>query len=229
VAAAGPGGAEDLLTKPLGLVVALGLLSLLPFVFMSLTAFLKISTTLQIARSAIGAQGVPSGTVVTALAAALSMLAMAPVLQTMVDRATPLLEARQPVESAKLVQGIVEAVREPLRDFLKANTAPREKARFLEVARRAHKDRAAGVAETDLTVLGPAFIASELRAAFSLGFAIYLPFLVIDIVIANALVALGLQQLQPTQVSLPFKLLLFVAIDGWGLLAQALVGGYRAG
>jgi type III secretion protein R len=79
----------------------------------------------------------------------------------------------------------------------------------------------------DLSVIVPAFVVSELLAAFALGFAIYLPFLVIDLVVANVLLALGMQMLNPSQISLPFKLLLFVAIDGWGLLAQTLVTGYK--
>jgi len=83
------------------------------------------------------------------------------------------------------------------------------------------------VKRDDLTVVVPAFVVSELLAAFALGFAIYLPFLVIDLVVANVLLALGMQMLNPSQVSLPFKLLLFVAIDGWGLLAQTLVTGYK--
>jgi len=85
------------------------------------------------------------------------------------------------------------------------------------------------VSETDLTVLVPAFMTTELYEAFALGFLVYLPFLVLDLVVANVLLALGMQMLQPTQVSLPFKLLLFVAIDGWGLLARALVTGYHVG
>ena len=88
---------------------------------------------------------------------------------------------------------------------------------------------AAVVSETDLTVLVPAFMTTELYEAFALGFLVYLPFLVLDLVVANVLLALGMQMLQPTQVSLPFKLLLFVAIDGWGLLARALVTGYHVG
>jgi type III secretion protein R len=83
------------------------------------------------------------------------------------------------------------------------------------------------VGEGDFVVLVPAFLTSELRAAFALGFAVFLPFLIIDLVVANVLLALGMQMLSPTQVSLPFKLLLFVAIDGWGLLSHALVTGYR--
>lgn len=227
-AAPGPSVADDLLGRPLGLVVALALLSVLPFVFMTTTAFVKISTVLQIARSAIGAQGVPSGTVVTAMAAALSVLAMAPVLERVSDRAGPLLEGPRATDTTALVKGMVEAVREPMRDFLKANASARERARFLDVARVAARG-AKPPAEGDLVVLAPAFLTTELGEAFSLGFAIYLPFLVVDLVIANVLVALGMQQLQPTSVSLPFKLLLFVAVDGWGLLARALVSGYRAG
>ncbi len=232
-AVAGGTAADELLGRPLALVVGLALLSLLPFVFMSLTAFVKISTVLQIVRGAIGAQGVPSGTVVTALAAALAVLAMTPTLGRIADRLEPLLESRT-TDSVALVRAGVDAVREPLRDFLRANASARERERFAEVARRAAERRTGGAAgpaagPDDLVVLGPAFLATELREAFALGFALYLPFLVIDLVVANVLLALGMQQLQPTQVSLPFKLLLFVAIDGWGLLAQALVAGYQAG
>jgi type III secretion protein R len=202
----------------------------LPFFLMVTTSFVKASTTLQIVRSAIGAQGVPSNTVVMALAAALSLMAMAPVIDIMAERARPLFQAEKQPETGQLVMGIVEAVREPMRSFLRANASPRERARFLEVARRARpeaeRDR---VAETDLVVLVPAFMTTELYEAFLLGFVIFLPFLVVDLVVANVLLALGMQQLQPTQVSLPFKLFLFVAVDGWGLLAQALVSGYKAG
>ena len=91
---------------------------------------------------------------------------------------------------------------------------------------RPEADRAS-VTSDDLTVLVPAFIVTELGEAFSIGFLIYLPFLVIDLVVSNVLLALGMQMMSPTQVSLPFKLLLFVTIDGWGLLSQALVAGYR--
>lgn len=218
---------EDLLGKPLGLVVALAILSLLPFVLMTTTAFVKIATTLQIVKSAIGAQGVPSNTVVMALAASLSLLAMAPVVETINHKLTPVLD-RGTKESSVFVKEVVEAVRDPMRDFLDHNTAEREKARFVRVARaaRPEPDRAS-ITPRDFAVLVPAFVTTELSEAFLLGFAIYLPFLVIDLVVANVLLALGMQMLQPTQVSLPFKLLLFVGIDGWGLLAEALVAGYR--
>jgi type III secretion protein R len=223
-----PLAADDLLSRPLALVIALALVSLLPFVFMSVTAFVKISTVLQIVRSAIGAQSVPSGTVVMALAAALTLLAMAPVGQKIADRAAPLVAAAKTPDTVSLVQDGIDAVREPMRQFLSSNASEREKARFLEVARKARPeaDRAA-VHPDDLPVLVPAFVVTELTEAFAIGFLLFLPFLVIDLVVANILLALGMQMLSPTQVSLPFKLLLFVAINGWGLLAQALVTGYR--
>jgi type III secretion protein R len=220
---------DDLLGRPLALVVALALVSLLPFLFMSLTAFVKISTVLQIVRGAIGAQNVPSNTVILALAGALTLLAMAPVGETILARITPVVTAKPAPDTSTLVSRGADAFREPMRGFLQANASERERVRFLAVARgaRAEPDRAS-IAENDLTVLIPAFVVTELTEAFAIGFLIYLPFLVIDLVVANILLALGMQMLSPTQVSLPFKLLLFVAINGWGLLSQALVSGYHS-
>jgi type III secretion protein R len=228
------GGADDLLSRPMVLVVALAVVSLLPLAFMTVTAFVKIATVLQIVRSAIGAQGVPSGTVIMALAAALTLVAMAPVGDKIAARAAPLLAAKE-ADTATWVRGGLEAVREPLREFLKANASETERERFFDVARRARR-QAAGVpgqgaagevGPDDLTVLLPAFVVTELGEAFAVGFLLYLPFLVIDLVVSNLLLALGMQMMTPSQVSLPFKLLLFVAIDGWGLLARSLVEGYR--
>jgi type III secretion protein R len=219
---------DDLLGRPLALVVALALVSLLPFVFMSVTSFVKISTVLQIVRSAIGAQSIPSNTVVMALAAALTLLAMAPVGQKIIERATPIFSGKDAPDTVSLVRQGIDAVRAPMREFLDKNASEREKARFLLVAKQARPEAdRASIKADDLPVLVPAFVVTELSEAFAIGFLIFLPFLVIDLVIANVLLALGMQMLSPSQVSLPFKLLLFVAIDGWGLLAQALVAGYR--
>jgi type III secretion protein R len=188
----------------------------------------KISTVLQIVRGAIGAQSVPSSTVIMALAAALTVLSMAPVGQKIAARAAPLFAARETPDTVALVEGGIDAFREPIRDFLGHNASAGEKERFLTVARsaRPEPDRA-GVHSDDLTVLIPAFVVTELSEAFAIGFLLYLPFLVIDLVVANILLALGMQMLSPTQVSLPFKLLLFVGIGGWGLLSQALASGYH--
>jgi type III secretion protein R len=229
VIAQAPVPADDLLGRPIVLVVALAIVSLAPFLFMTVTAFVKISTVLQIVKSAIGAQSVPSSTVVLALSAALTLVAMAPVGQKIADRMAPIFAGGKTPETTVIVRDGLEAVREPMRDFLKANASDKEKARFLEVARnaRAAADRDK-VGADDLTVLVPSFVVTELTEAFAVGFLLFLPFLVIDLVVSNVLLALGMQMLSPTQVSLPFKLLLFVAIDGWGLLAQALVAGYRS-
>jgi type III secretion protein R len=217
---------DDLLNRPIALVALLALVSLLPFLFMSLTAFVKISTVLQIVKSAIGGQNIPSNNVIMALATALTLIAMAPVGDRVLARATPLLHEKH--DTASLVEKGIEAIREPMREFLKNNASETERTRFFEVARASRKQaEREGVKADDITVLGPAFVVTELTLAFSLGFLIFLPFLVIDLVVANVLLALGMQMLNPTQVSLPFKLLLFVAINGWGLLAQALVSGYR--
>ncbi|MGC4094326.1 MAG: type III secretion system export apparatus subunit SctR [Polyangiaceae bacterium] len=222
--------ANGLLANPVTLILVLGVASLLPFAFMTLTAFVKISTVLQIVRGAIGAQNVPSNLIVMALAGALTLLAMAPVGSRIAARSEPLLSADSEKDTRGWVVGLVEAAREPVRGFLKGNASERERTRFFEVARAARPPAERGdVGRDDLVVLVPAFVVSELGRAFTLGFAIYLPFLVLDLVIANVLLALGMQMLNPTQVSLPFKLLLFVAVDGWGLLAQTLVSGYVPG
>jgi type III secretion protein R len=222
--------ADDLLSRPLVLVLALAVLSLAPLAFMTLTAFVKIGTVLQIVRGAIGAPGVPSNLVVMALAGALTLVAMAPVGEQIASRAAPLLSERGLHDSVAFVQDGLAAVVEPMRRFLGANASEKEKARFLDVARRvrpeADRDK---VGPEDLAVLVPAFVVSELTEAFAVGFLLYLPFLVIDLVVANVLLALGMQMMTPTQVSLPFKLLLFVAIDGWGVLGRALVAGYGHG
>jgi len=221
---------EELLTKPVTLILALGIASLLPFAFMTLTAFVKISTVLQIVRGAIGAQNVPTNTVIMAFAGALTLLVMAPVGSRIAERAAPLLTPGADRDTAAFVLGFVDATREPIRDFLRANGSERERTRFFEIAKAARPvDERGAVGRDDLVVLVPAFVVTELLEAFALGFALYLPFLIIDLVVSNVLLALGMQMMSPTQVSLPFKLLLFVGIDGWGLLAQTLVTGYAPG
>ena len=154
---------------------------------------------------------------------------MAPVGQRILDRTMPLVQNRTAKDdTTALIEKGLEAVREPMREFLERNASEKERARFLVGAKNARPEvERAKVLGSDLSVLVPAFVVTELTEAFAIGFLVYLPFLIIDLVVANVLLALGMQMLNPTQVSLPFKLLLFVAIDGWGLLAQALVSGYR--
>lgn len=202
----------------LGLLVVIGLA---PLAFLSLTAFVKIGTVLQIVRSAIGAAGVPSSAVVMALSAALTVVAMAPVGSQIGNGLAPLAGRLANPEPDDLSLAW-RAVAEPLREFMQDHASPSERNRFLRLARR----RNPVVAERDFVVLIPAFIVSELLAAFSLGLTLYVPFLVVDLVVANLLVGLGLSALSPAQVSTPLKLLLFVSLRGWGLLAETLLAGY---
>ncbi len=205
------------------LFLTLALLGLAPLLFMALTAFVKISTVLLITRGAIGAPAIPSNTIVLALAAALTVLAMAPVGRSIATRAQPALDRAEEVGLTETARALLDAAGEPLRKFYVDNSSERQRNRFLELAR---KQRGNDVAPNDLTVVVPAFLVTELLEAFALGFAIFLPFLIVDLIVANVLVALGVQSMNPQGLALPLKLLLFVAVDGWGLLSEALVSGY---
>lgn len=210
------------------LVFVLALLGLVPLLFMGLTAFVKISTVLFITRSAVGMPAVPANLVVLVLAGALTILAMTPVGLSVHDRVAPLLDPQGERALPDLGRETADALREPLRSFYRANAAPRELERFTELARK-QSPTPADVTESDFRVVLPAFLVTELLEAFALGFAIFLPFLVVDLIVANVLVALGVPAMNPAQVALPFKLLLFVAVDGWGLLSQALITSYSLG
>jgi len=215
---------------PLVTIVALGALTLLPFVFMTATSFVKIAVVFSILRNALGTGQVPSGMIVTALAAILTLYAMAPVGAQIVDASSPALSRIDPRDPTASTDALFEAVRlgvEPLRAFLRRNAGRREIALFLDLARRARLPARRGeVGDGDLLIVLPAFMITELSEAFQIGFLVFIPFLVVDMVVANVLLALGMHMLSPTQVSMPFKLLLFVLVDGWYLLARALVMGY---
>jgi type III secretion protein R len=208
--------------RPAELLVLIGLLALLPATLVVLTSFLKITVVLSIARSAIGAPQVPPTTAVTGLALVLTVLVMAPVAR----RSAELLQAEPPGRSVESSLNALQRASTPLREFLARFARPDDRAAFLDVARQLAAPGATAPAEDDLAVLAPAFAVSELRRAFTIGFLVFLPFLVVDLVVANVLLALGLTQLSPSSVSLPLKLLLFVAVDGWRLLAQALALSY---
>lgn len=216
LAAAGLGSVAE---QPVVSVLVLGALSLLPFAAMMLTSFVKIAVVLSIARSALGTQQLPPTPVITGLAAILSLLVMAPVGES-TARAW---EQGRPVE----VPARLARAAGPIRGFLVRHSEADDRAAFAELARalRPEADRDA-VGEADLVVVMPAFVIGELRSAFRMGFVIFLPFLVVDLVVSSVLLALGMHMLSPTTVSLPLKLLLFVAADGWRLLAEALVQGY---
>jgi type III secretion protein R len=208
--------------RPAELLVLIGLLALLPAALVMLTSFLKMAVVLSIARSALGAPQVPPTTAVTGLALVLTILVMAPVAR----RSAEILQAEPPARGVQASLAALARASGPLREFLNRFARPDDRAAFLDVARRLSPPGAAAPAEDDLTVLAPAFVVSELRRAFTIGFLVFLPFLVVDLVVANVLLALGLTQLSPTSVSLPLKLLLFVSVDGWRVLARSLALSY---
>ena len=211
--------------SPLAMMSMLAVMSLLPFVVLMLTSFSKIAVVLSLARSAMGTQQAPPTIVLTGLAAVLSGHIMAPVMERMYDAGQA---AYHEVESGAQLLSAAAQVTEPLRAFLVKHGSAEERARFVDLARELRPvEEAEQVQETDLFVVIPAFVLTELKEAFQIGFLIFLPFLVLDMVIANILLALGMQSLSPSQVSLPFKILLFVAVDGWSLLARGLILGYR--
>lgn len=211
--------------RPAEMIVVLGALALAPVAAVMLTSFLKIVVVLGIARSALGAPQIPPSSAVTGFALALTVLVMSPV-------ADEAIAAAQRVPARAGVQGtldVVSAAAEPVRSFLSRFARPDDREVFLDLARRARPAGSrAQVLPGDFAVLVPSFVVSELRRAFTTGFLVFLPFLVVDLLVANVLLALGLSQMSPTTVALPFKLLLFVAVDGWKLLARGLVLGYLA-
>jgi type III secretion protein R len=211
--------------QPMTMMALLALMALIPFAVMMLTSFSKIVVVLSLARSAMGTQQAPPTIVLTGLAAVLTAHIMCPVVEKMYQAGQIAMH-----EGGSTTQMIASAgkVSAPLREFLVKHGDPDESARFVDLARELRPSEEAGlVSEDDLTVIVPAFVITELKEAFEIGFLVFLPFLVLDMVIANVLLALGMQTLSPSQVSLPFKILLFVAVDGWALLARGLILGYR--
>ncbi|ATB42388.1 flagellar biosynthesis protein FliP [Cystobacter fuscus] len=210
---------------PLSMMGMLAVMSLLPFAVLMLTSFSKIAVVLSLARSAMGTQQAPPTLVLTGLAAVLSGHIMAPVMERMYDAGLAVYEDMG--SGARILEGAGK-VMEPLRAFLIKHGSPEERARLVELARELRPpEEAERVHEESLFVVVPAFVLTELKEAFQIGFLVFLPFLVLDMVVANVLLALGMQSLSPSQVSLPFKILLFVAVDGWSLLARGLILGYR--
>jgi type III secretion protein R len=214
--------------KPIPLLLAMAALSLLPFALLMMTCFVRISVVLSILRSAIGTPQVPPTLVLTGLALVLTLAVMAPTGERIWQAVRPELGADLAgAESLAALETAAGRAKEPLRRFLLDHTAARERATFHALAVRARPvaERAA-VSDRDLAVLVPAFVTSELRRAFEIGFLLFIPFLVVDMVVANLLLALGMHMLSPTTVSLPFKLLLFVLADGWQLVVRGLVESY---
>lgn len=205
---------------PVSLAVLLAGLSLVPLIAVSTTAFLKISVVLLMVRNAMGIQQVPPTLVLYGIAGAVTFYTMAPTFQQIGDR----LSAIPPtsVSTERNLERVRHAA-EPLRDFMKSQVSQRQLEWFYDSAVRS-RQRAKGdpVSASDWSVLMPAFVVSQLQAAFEIALAIYIPFVVIELVVSCVLLALGMQMVSPTVITIPLKLLLFVAIDGWSRLLHGL-------
>jgi len=210
--------------SPSSALLTVVLLALAPFVAVMVTSFTKLVVVLSLLRNALGLQQVPPNVVLNGLALVLSLYVMYPVGTQMAQR----LQGIDNVGgSTKNLLAAADATKEPLREFLLRHSRPVERGFFLRTAQKAlQPPQAAALTERDFIVVVPAFTVSELSVAFEIGFLIFLPFLVIDLVISNILMAMGMMMLSPTTVSMPFKLLLFVLIDGWVKLTHGLILTY---
>lgn len=217
-------------SKPLVLMVALAALALVPFLLLMVTSFVKIAVVLSIVRSALGTQQIPPTQVITGLAIILTIYIMAPVGLQMYRATGGLVDDQGDLMSAQTVGLLIKAAdkaKEPMREFLLKHSTLKDRTMFFALAKRMHQaEDSAQFGETDFMVVIPAFVISELKQAFQIGFILFVPFLVIDMVVANILLALGMHMLAPTTVSMPFKLLLFVLVDGWYLITKGLVISY---
>jgi type III secretion protein R len=206
------------------LIVVLAALSLAPFVVVMVTSFVKLVVVFSLIRNALGIQQIPPNIVINGLAIILSIYIMAPIGQDMLDRAAGVQLDQKNVGSLKTA---IEQVKDPLQGFMMKHSSEKERQFFLKSAKKLWPaDRTGNLKQDDLLILVPAFVASELTSAFQIGFLLYLPFIAIDLVIANILMAMGMMMVSPMTISLPFKLLLFVLLDGWTRLLHGLVLTY---
>jgi len=207
-------------------------LSILPFAVLLLTSFMKIVIVLSLLRNALGVQQSPPNQVITGIALLMTLYVMYPTGVAMYKEAeTTFKYAPKEVlsqEGAAYVLNVANVAKEPLRQFLIRNTQPKHITSFFQLAQRSFGDEIkTGLKPQDFVVLIPSYITSQLKGAFEVGVLIYLPFFVIDLVVSNILLAMGMMMLSPLTIALPLKLLLIVMVDGWTLLIQGLVMSYR--
>lgn len=213
---------------------AIVFMSLLPFIVMILTSFVKIVVVLSLLRSALGVQQSPPNQVINGVAFLLSIYVMFPTGVKMYDAAKDTISSQQiPQElvsgdSAQYVLKVAAAAREPFRDFLKNNSLVKHHRIFYRmIYRLLPEEYRDSLTPEDFMVLVPSFITTQLKSAFEIGVLIYIPFFVIDLVVSNILLAMGMMMLSPVTISMPLKLFLLVMLDGWTLLIEGLVATFR--
>ncbi|MBD8613627.1 flagellar type III secretion system pore protein FliP [Pseudomonas putida] len=193
-------------------------LSFIPAFVMLMTSFTRIIIVFSILRQALGLQQTPSNQLLTGMALFLTMFIMAPVF----DKVNQ--QALQPYLNEQLsAQGAVARAEGPIKDFMLAQTRQSDLELFMRLSKRTD---IASADQAPLTILVPAFVTSELKTAFQIGFMIFIPFLIIDLVVASVLMAMGMMMLSPLIISLPFKIMLFVLVDGWALIIGTLAGSF---
>lgn len=210
--------------NPIMLALFLGALALLPMMLIICTSFLKITMVLQLTRNAMGVQQVPPTMALNGIALAATLFIMAPVFSDMTDRLKAI-----PVDFSSMERLEYTATNgiEPLKTFMRKNTDPDIVIHLQENAQRMWPKRMAdSVTPDNMLLIIPAFVLSELQNGFKIGFLIFIPFIVVDLIVSNILLALGMQMVSPMTVSLPLKILLFVLISGWTRLLDGLFYSY---
>ncbi len=205
-------------SKGLQILIWLTILTLAPSIFILTTSFTRMVIVLAIARRAIGVGQLPPQQIIVGLALMLTFFVMAPTVSKINEQAFQPYMKNEITQKVALQRGL-----EPLRDFMFRQTSESDLALFVKMAKI---DKPSSIDDIPTYVLMPAFVISELKIAFKIGFIIFIPFLVIDIVISSILVSMGMMFLPPVMISLPFKIVLFVLVDGWHLIAESLVAGF---
>ena len=206
------------LNPVLQMLIVMTVFSLLPFVFCCMTSFLRFVIVFSMLKTAMGTQQVPPSIVIIGLSMILTFFTMGSTFQKMYDMGSV------PYQNS---QNIIMAIQEgskPLKEFMMKQTRETDLAFFVELSQKVPPKTPE---EITIWQVAPAYIISELKTAFEIGFIIFVPFIVLDLVVANILLALGMFMLSPTIISLPFKLLIFIAVDGWALIVQGLVTSYN--
>ena len=210
--------------SPSSALLTVVILALAPFIAVMVTSFTKLVVVLSLLRNALGLQQVPPNVVLNGLALVLSVYVMYPVGSEMGAKVQGISDIGNSTQS---MLKAADTAKEPLREFLLKHSRPLERAFFLKTAQKALPPQQSSIlTDRDFLIVVPAFTVSELSVAFEIGFLIFLPFLVIDLVISNILMAMGMMMLSPTTVSMPFKLLLYVLLDGWVKLTHGLILTY---
>ena len=207
------------ISGPLQITLLIGLLAVVPSLILMMTGFTRILIVLGFVRNALGTQQMPPNQILVGIALFISLFVMAPTMHKVDSLAVEPYRHHQIDAHQALVRGL-----DPLRTFMFKQTRDKDLALFVSLS---HAKRPKTRADVPTHVLVPAFVTSELTTAFEIGFLIYLPFLIIDMIVSSTLMSMGMMMLPPALISLPFKILLFVLVNGWTLVAQSLVASFH--